>query len=105
MTGWAEADDSLWPEGTRVRTPYPGPGMGPDTPRGEWPWMEGVIEEHGGPDEWTITVYDRAAAQLENGDPAPEETPEDDLWHPMAFRDNSEIRRVPEPEIHIEPGD
>lgn len=102
MFGNEPENDGRWPEGARVRTPYPAPGMTPDTPRERWPWMDATVELQGGPDEWMLTIEDRSVAQLENGTPAPDGTPEENLWHPQAFRDSSEIRRRAEAEAEAE---
>lgn len=100
-----DGNDGRWPDGTRVRTRYPSPGITADTPREAWPWMNARVELQGAPDEWVLTIEDRSVAELENGDLAPEGTPDDDLWHPQAFRDASEIRHpLPQREAEIEAG-
>jgi len=86
------ANDGRFPDGADVMVRYPAPGMTPSTPRQDWPWLPGVIEGQGGPDEWTVTVYDPALAQLEDGTPAPTGTPGEDQWYPQCFRDASELR-------------
>jgi hypothetical protein len=69
-------------------------------PRDEWPWMEGVVENQCGPDEWLVTVYDRGLAMLEDGSPAPEGTPGEDMYFPQCFRDSSELKLAPEEGDH-----
>ncbi len=91
-----------FPDDSEVMVRYPAPGMTASTPRESWPWMPGVIENQCGPDEWLVTVYSRELAELEDGSPAPEGTPGEDLWFPQCFRDSSELRPAPEPEA--EPG-
>lgn len=87
-------NDGRFPDGTAVLTPYPGPGMTAATPRGDWPWLPAEIESQGDANEWLVTIYARELAQLEDGTPAPDGTPDEDLYWPQAFRDASEIRRV-----------
>lgn len=98
-------NDGRFPDGTPVRTPYPAPGMTHETPREAWPWMNAVIEAQGAEDEWVLTIEDRSVAELEDGTPAPVGTPDDDLWHPGAFRTADEIRPRAEAsaEAEIEP--
>ena len=60
--------------------------------RETWPWLLGTIEQQCGPDEWLITIEDRRLAELDDGSPAPEGTPDDDLLFPQCFRDASEIQ-------------
>jgi hypothetical protein len=67
-----------------------------ETPREDWPWLPGVIESQGGPDEWMVTVYAREVAELEDGSPAPEGTADEDLFHPQCFRSAEELRLAPE---------
>lgn len=68
--------------------------------RETWPWLLGTIEQQCGPDEWLVTIEDRRLAELEDGRPAPEDTADDDLLFPQAYRDASEIRGLPaDPEM------
>jgi hypothetical protein len=85
-----------YPEGTKVEVRYPVDGQQARGDREAWPWLSGVVEDRGGPDEWTIVVTAREAAMLEDGTPAPDGTPDDDLYQPVVFRDSSEIRMVAE---------
>lgn len=95
----AEQNDGRFPDESDVLVRYPAPGMTGETPREDWPWMTGIIEVQCGPDEWCVTVTDRRLARLEDiTTPAPDGTPEEDLWYPQCFRDSSELKR-PEPEV------
>jgi hypothetical protein len=85
-----------YPEGTPVLVKYPAPGMTHLTPREDWPWLPGVIEDQCGPDEWLIAVESRDLATTEDGSPAPADAADDDLYYPMCFRDPSEIREAAE---------
>ena len=89
-------NDGRFPDESEVLVRYPAPGMTPETPRDSWPWMAGVIECQGGPDEWQVTVYAREVAELEGGSPAPDGTPEEDMFHPGCFRSAEELRLAPE---------
>ena len=88
-----------YPEGTWVETRYPSaPGdIVASGPRESWPWLPGWVSAVCGPDEWQIVVQVPELAQLEDGTPAPEGTPEGDAFYPAVFRDASEIR-MPEAE-------
>lgn len=97
-------DRPEFPDESGVMVRYPAPGMTAATPREAWPWMPGVIESRGGPDEWLVTVYAREVAQLEDGTPAPDGTPGEDLWFPQCFRGSSELRPAPQPETEAEAG-
>lgn len=66
--------------------------------RKNWPWLPGHIAAQCGPDEWHVIVDVRELAELENSSPAPEGTPDEDLYYPGCFRDASEIRAVPDME-------
>jgi hypothetical protein len=41
---------------------------------------------------WEICVEAREVAVLADGSPAPDDTPEDDMYHPLFFRDSAELR-------------
>jgi len=43
-----------------------------------------------------VTVYARELATLEDGSPAPDGTPGEDMFFPQCFRDSSELKRAPE---------
>ena len=72
-------------EGTPVLVKYPAPGMTADTPREDWPWMPGTIEEVCGAGEWLVAVLDRQVGTEEDGTPAMDGTPDDDLYCPAVF--------------------
>lgn len=55
----------------------------------------GTVEQQCDPDEWLITIEDGRLAELQDGSPAPQGTPDDDLLFPQCYRDSSEIRAVP----------
>jgi hypothetical protein len=80
--------------GESVEVRYPLPGMTHEAPRDQWPWMPGEIEQQCGPDEYLVTVYARELAELEDGQPAPDGTPDDDVWYPQCYRGASEIREA-----------
>ena len=94
-------DDSA----VEVRYPlHPGPQCQPGWSQDEylaavradhetWPWLLGTIEQQCGPDEWLVTIEDRRVATLDDWSPAPEGTPDDDLFFPQCFRDSSELRK------------
>jgi hypothetical protein len=84
-------NDGRFPDGAEVRVRYPLPEMTAETPREAWPWMAGTIEQQCGVDEWQVLVDAREVAELEDGTPAPEGAPEDELFYPLCFRDSSEI--------------
>ena len=46
-----------------------------------------------------ITVQVPELAELEDGTPAPEGTPEEEAFYPGCFRESSEIRPAPESEL------
>jgi hypothetical protein len=87
-------NDGRFPDDSAVEVRYPATR---DEDRAEvretWPWLPGSVAGQCGPDEWHIIVEVRALALLEDGSPAPEDTPDDDLWFPGCFRDSSEIRK------------
>jgi hypothetical protein len=103
-----EADnDGRWPDAHAVEVRYPLKSWDPplgvsrDTrlaalkaERDNWPWLPGQIARQCGPDEWRVTVYVRELALLKDGSPAPEGTPDEDLWFPGCYRDGSEIREA-----------
>lgn len=88
-----QENDGRFPDESDVLVRYPGFGMTASHAR-DWPWLPGVIENQCGPDEWLVTVYDRALAMLEDGSPAPEGTPGEDMYFPQCFRDSSELKRT-----------
>jgi hypothetical protein len=87
------ADGNVFPDGTEVWVRFPGSAAESKNPREDWPWLAGVVIDWCGPDEWQVQVTAREVATPEDGSPAPVATADEDLWHPLAFRDSSEIRR------------
>lgn len=87
-------NDGRFSDGLWVLTRYPAPDMTHETPRESWPWWVATIEQQCGPDEWQLMVWGRELAELEDGSPAPEGTPEDELLYPLCFRDQEEIRLI-----------
>jgi len=87
-----------YPEGTWVQTRFPLTAEQEAGPRESWPWVPGWVGEVCGPDEWAIVLQAPELAQLEDGTPAPEGTPEEEAFYPGCFRDASEIRPAPEAE-------
>jgi hypothetical protein len=109
VNGMIDDNDGRFPDESPVLVRYPLPPFSQQKPgqsdaerlaelaaeRKTWPWLAGTIEQQCGPDEWKITIEDRRLAELENGSPAPEGAPGEDLLFPQCFRDSSEIRVVP----------
>jgi hypothetical protein len=93
MTG--ESNDGRFPDNPAVLARYPLDGRQPASDREAWTWLLGTIEQQCGPDEWLVTIEDRCVAELEDGSPAPEGTPDDDLLFPQRYRGRSELRPGP----------
>jgi hypothetical protein len=89
-------NDSRFPDESPVLVRYPLDGPRSVSDRAEWPWLPGTIEQQCGPDEWLVTIEDRRLAELGDGSPAPEGTPDEDLLFPQCYRDSSELRPTPE---------
>jgi hypothetical protein len=87
-------DGNPYPDDTPVLVRFPRSQAEEQADREQWPWLSGVIEQRCGEDEWQVCVESRAVAMAEDGTPAPDGTPDADLWHPVVFRDSSELRRV-----------
>jgi hypothetical protein len=85
-------NDGRFPDGSPVLTPYPAVPGQEQGDRAAWPWLPATVARQAGPDEWELVIEAREAARMEDGTPAPDGTPEDDLCHPVVFRDSSEIR-------------
>jgi hypothetical protein len=85
-----------YPEGTWVEARFPITQEQQAGPRESWPWVRGYVCEVCGPDEWQVVVQAPELAQLEDGTPAPEGTPEEAAYYPAVFREASEIRPAPE---------
>jgi hypothetical protein len=114
VSGMRHHNDGRFPDKSQVLVRYPlrrgpaperQPGQSEDAHRAAlradrdtWPWLPGTIERQCGPDEWLVTIEDRRLAELDDATPAPQNTPEEDLLFPQAYRDSSEIRPVPGPE-------
>jgi hypothetical protein len=109
VTTMTEDNDGRFPDQSEVLVRYPltlteqKPGQSDAerlaelaAERRTWPWLPGTVEHQCGPDEWKITIEDRRLAELEDGTPAPDGTPDEDLLFPQCFRDASEIRTVPD---------
>jgi hypothetical protein len=94
-----EQNDGRFPDESDVLVRYPAYGMSADHARETWPWLPGVVENQCGPDEWLVTVYDRELARLEDGSPAPDGTPGEDMYFPQCFRSAEELKIAPEPEV------
>ena len=89
-------NDGRFPDESPVLVRYPLDGPRSVSDRAEWPWLPGTIEQQCGPDEWLVTIEDRRLAELDDGSPAPEDTPDEDLLFPQCYRDSSELRPTPE---------
>jgi hypothetical protein len=112
VNGVIRENDGRFPDESEVLVRYPlhpGPKRLPGqsdeehlatlrADRENWPWLVGTIEQQCGPGEWLVTIEDRRLAELEDGSPAPDGTPGEDLLFPQCFRDSSEIRTMPAPE-------
>jgi hypothetical protein len=92
-------NDGRFPEDSAVLVRYPVDGRQPASDREAWSWLIGTIEQQCGPDEWLGTIEDRRVAELEDGSPAPEGTPDGDLLLPQCYRDSSELRPIPLPSL------
>ena len=91
-------NDGRFPDESPVLVRYPLDGPRSVSDRAEWPWLPGTIEQQCGPDEWLVTIEDRRLAELNDGSPAPDGAPDEDLLFPQCYRDSSELRPTPEPE-------
>jgi hypothetical protein len=89
-------NDGRFPDESPVLVRYPLHGPSSVSDRAEWPWLPGTIEQQCGPDEWLVTIEDRRLAELDDGSPAPQGTPDEDLLFPQCYRDSSELRPTPE---------
>ena len=81
-----------FPDGSPVEVPFPLTPEQEDGPRDAWPWLPGTVRSRCGPDEWDVMIGARELATLEDGSPAPDGTPKDELCYPCVFRDAGEIR-------------
>jgi hypothetical protein len=110
VSGMIHENDSRFPDESAVLVRYPlhlGPERQPGQSQDEhltalraeretWPWLPGIVEQQCGPDEWLVTIEDRRLAELEDGSPAPEGTPDEGLLFPQCYRDGSELRPAPQ---------
>ena len=86
-------DDNPFPDDMPVLVRFPRSQGEERGNRSAWPWLRGVIQQRVGEDEWQVCVADRAVATADDGTPAPDDTPDEDLWHPVVYRDSSELRQ------------
>lgn len=94
----AHENGGRFPDESAVLVRYPLDGPKSASDRSEWPWLAGTIEQQCGPDEWLVTIEDRRLAELDDGSPAPDDTPDYDLLFPQCYRDSSELQAIPEVE-------
>jgi hypothetical protein len=87
-----EDNDGKFPDESPVEVRYPRSRREEQDAREQWPWLPGTIVEQCGPNEWYVCVVARELAVLEDGRPAADSTPSDDVFFPCCFRDSSEIR-------------
>jgi hypothetical protein len=85
-----------YPIGTPVLVKYPLTKGQERGDRAAWPWLPGVVEDVCGPDEWLIAVTSPEVATCEDGGPAQDSTPRNELYFPCCFRDSYEILTVAE---------
>lgn len=90
-------NDGRYPDDSPVLTRYPGPDRAASADREAWPWLPGSIVQQCGPDEWQVCVESEEAAVREDGSPVTPDTPADERYYPLVFRDSGELRE-PEPE-------
>jgi hypothetical protein len=82
-------NDGRYPDGLAVLTRFPVTDEQVGGDRDSWPWVAAtIVSQCDGPDEWTLAIT------------APEATTDDDgtQYHPVVFRDSSEIR-LPDPTV------
>ena len=89
-----EDNDSRFPDDSPVLVRYPRDKREEQGDRSAWPWLPGSILGQCGPNEWHLCLEAGELATLDDGDPAPDGTADEDLFYPCCFRDASEIRRV-----------
>jgi hypothetical protein len=87
-------DGNPYPDGTPILVRYPCTEAEQQADREQWPYLPGTIEQRVGEDEWQVIVQDRAVAELEDGTAPPDATPDENLWHPVVYRDRSEIKQA-----------
>jgi hypothetical protein len=89
------ANDGRFPDGSAVRVRYPAPGAD-EHDRETWPLLPGTVLGQCAADTWHVVINVRELAALEDGSPAPEDTPEDRLRYPDVYCDSSEMMVVNE---------
>jgi hypothetical protein len=94
-------NDGRFSDGSAVLVRYPRNGPQSAVERAQWPWLPATVEQQCGPGEWLVTIEARRMAVLEDGSPAPDGTPDGDLFWPQCCRDSSKIRAVPGPEARL----
>ena len=87
-----EDNDGKFPDESPVEVRYPRSKREEQDDREQWLWLPGTIVKQCGPDEWYVCVVARELGVLEDGLPAADSTPGDDVFFPCCFRDSSEIR-------------
>ena len=88
-------NDGKFPDGSAVRVRYPAPGAD-EHDRETWPLLPGSVFDQCAADQWHVVIQVPELATLEDGSPAPEDTPEDQLHYPQVYPDSSEIMMVNE---------
>ena len=85
-------DDNPFPDGTAVLVRFPRHKAEEQGDRDAWPYLPGVIEQRCAEDEWQIIVQ---SPELEDGTAPPPDTPDEDLFYPLVYRDRRELRTAP----------
>ena len=88
-------NDGRFPDGSAVRVRSPAPGAD-ERDRDTWPLLPGSVLGQCAADKWHVVIEVRELATLEDGSPAAEDTPEDQLRYPQVYCDSSEIMMVRE---------
>ena len=89
------ANDGRFPEGSAVRVRYPAPGAD-ENDRETWPLLPGSVLGQCAADKWHVVLDVRDLATLEDGSPAPEDAPDDQLRYPDVYCDSAEMMMVNE---------
>ena len=91
-------NDGRYPDDSEVEVRYPRDKReARETERAGWPWLPGSIVEQCRADEWYVAVCERSLAVLEDGQPAPDGTAEDDLFfkgEPQGLYDHLTCRKT-----------
>jgi hypothetical protein len=85
--------DTQFPEDSWVQVRYPLTAEQERGDRTAWPWLPGWVTAECGPDEWEICVQAPELATEHDGE----------TFYPTCFRDSSELRPAPEPEMEATP--